>query len=42
MDEECPCPVQLRTGCYPDEEFLGLPVLAQQEPHSPQGLELPG
>ncbi len=24
MGEECPCPVQPRTGCYPDEGFLEL------------------
>ena len=42
MGEECPCPVQLRTGCCPVEEFLGLLALAQQELHLPQVLERPG
>ena len=51
MAVECPCPERLRTGCYPDEEYLGslrlappeqlrLPELAPQVQQEPQPLEL--
>jgi hypothetical protein len=47
LGEEYPCPERLRTGCYPDEEFLGLlrlvppeqlgqPELAPQVQQEPQ------
>jgi hypothetical protein len=35
LDEECPCPVPLRTGCCPDEGFLELLRLVQQEQRVP-------
>jgi hypothetical protein len=36
LGAECPCPVRPRTGCCPDEEFLGLRHLAQLGPPSLQ------
>ena len=42
MGEEYPCPVLLRTGCYPDEEFQGLLHSALLELQEQLALEQPG